>query len=281
MAWKGHMKHLEKFLQEIETSGFTLNLKKCTFALPKVKFVGHIIGSCQRRADPSKIKTMLDMTIPTDKRQVRQVLGFFSYFRDYIPNFSHIAEPLTNLTRKGNPDKVSWGPSEHSAFDQMKASLAQAANTPLAIKDYNKPYNLYVDASNYAAACVLTQNVGDQLDRPVAFASVKLSPTQRNWSTVEKEAFASIWALRKYHRWLFRSKVTVYLDHNPLTFLTQASSQSSKLMRWALALQEFDVSFKFKEGKRNTAADCLSRVGRTIPSQQSRLSTFVLRFLLS
>jgi len=78
MAWKGHMKHLEKFLQEIETSGFTLNLKKCTFALPEVKFVGHIIRSGQRRADPSKIKTMLDMTIPTDKRQVLQVLGFFS-----------------------------------------------------------------------------------------------------------------------------------------------------------------------------------------------------------
>ena len=147
----------------------------------------------------------------------------------------------------------------------MKASLAHAANTPLAIMDYNKPYNLCVDSSDYAAACALTQDVGDQLDRPVAFASVKLSPTQRNWSTVEKEAFASIWALKKYHRWLFRSKVTLYSDHNPLTFLTQASCQSSKLMSWAFALQEFDVSFKFKEGRRNTAADCLSRVGPHLP----------------
>ena len=119
----------------------------------------------------------------------------------------------------------------------------------------------YIDDIGYAAACVLTQDIGDQQDRPVAFASVKLNPTQRNWSTVEKEAFASIWALRKYQRWLFHSKVTVFSDHNPLTFLTQASSQSSKLMRWALALQEFDVTFKYKEGKHNTAADCLSRVG--------------------
>ena len=104
MAWKEHMKHLEKFLHEIKTSGFTLNLKKCTFAQPEVKFVGHIIGSGQRRADSEKIKTMLDMAAPTDKKQVRQVLGFFSYFRDYIPNFSHIAEPLTALTLKGKPD---------------------------------------------------------------------------------------------------------------------------------------------------------------------------------
>jgi len=265
MAWKEHMKHLEKFLHEIKMSGFTLNLKKCTFALPEVKFVGHIIGSGQRRADSTKIKTMLDMITPTDKKQVRQILGFFSYFRDYIPNFSHIAEPLSNLTRKGKPDKVLWGQTEQTAFDQMKASLAHAASTPLAVMDFSKPYNVYVDASDYAAACVITQDIGDQVDRPVAFASVKLSPTQRNWSTVEKEAFASIWALKKYHRWLFRSKITVYSDHNPLTFLTQASSQSSKLMRWALALQEFDVSFKFKEGRHNTAADCLSRVGPHLP----------------
>jgi len=123
-------------------------------------------------------------------------LGFFSYFRDYIPNFSHIAEPLSSLTRKGKPDKIFWGQTEQSAFDQMKASLAHAASTPLAIMDLSKPYNIYVDASDYAAACVITQDVGDQVDRPVAFASVKLSQTQRNWSTVEKEAFASIWVLK-------------------------------------------------------------------------------------
>jgi len=113
--------------------------------------------------------------------------------------------------------------------------LTDAANTPLAVIDCNKAFNLYADTSNYACAAVLTQNVGDQIDKPVAFASVRLTHTQRNWSTVEKEAFACIWALKKYQTWLLRSKVTTYSDHNPLTFLTQASSQSSKLMRWALA----------------------------------------------
>ena len=73
--------------------------------------------------------------------------------------------------------------------------------------DCSKPFNLYVDASDYAAAAVLIQNIGGKLDKPVAFVSVKLSPTQRNWSTVEKEAFAFIWALKRYQRWLLRSKV--------------------------------------------------------------------------
>jgi len=76
-----------------------------------------------------------------------------------------------------------------------------------------------MDASDYAAAAVLTQNAGDKLDKTVAFASVKLTPTQCNWATVVKEAFACIWALKRYHRWLFRNKVTICSDHNTLTFL--------------------------------------------------------------
>jgi len=264
--WRKHVEYLNRFLHEIKLSGITLNLKKCNFAVSEVTFVSHVIGSGHRRADPDKISAMQQMVAPIDKKQVRQVLGFLSYFREYIPNFADIAEPLTALTKKGKPDRVSWGQSEQQAFEQLKlTSLAHTSNTPLAIMDCSKPFNLYVDASDYAAAAVLTQNIGGKLDKPVAFASVKLSPTQRNWSTVEKEAFASIWALKKYQRWLFRSKVTVYSDHNPLTYLTQASSHSSKLMRWALALQEFDVSFKYKQGKRNTAADCLSRVGPHLP----------------
>ena len=79
-------------------------------------------------------------------------------------------------------------------MEELKALLAQAANTPLAIMDHNQSFSLFVDASDYAAAAVLTQNVGDKLDKPVAFANVKLTPSQRNWATVEKEAFACIWA---------------------------------------------------------------------------------------
>ena len=78
---------------------------------------------------------------------------------------------------------------------------------------------------------------------------------------MEKEAFAAIWALQKYRQWIFGSEVTLYSDHNPLTFLTESSPKSSKLMRWSLALQEFRVSFRFKPGRENLAADCLSRIG--------------------
>ena len=127
-----------------------------------------------------------------------------------------------------------------------------------------------MDASDYAAAAVLTQNVGDKLDKPVAFASVKLTPTQRNWATVEKEAFACIWALKKYHRWLFRNKVTIYSDHNPLTFLAQALSHSSKLRRWALPYKSMTLCLSIERASATQPRIVYLGLGRIFPSQQSR-----------
>jgi len=240
---------------------WALNLRKCYFALSEVLFVGQIIGSGSRRADPDKTAAVENMSIPVNKKQVKQMLGFFSYFREFIPDFAQQAYHLSELTKKGRPDKVIWGAKEQQAFDRLKTLLIKAASAPLAIMDCNKSFTICVDASDYAVTAAVTQPDENGQPRPVAFASVKLSPTQSKWSTVEKKAYAAIWVLQKFQRWVFGCPVTVLSDHNPLTFLTQASPRSAKLMRWTLALAEFDVTFKYREGKSNTAADCLSHIG--------------------
>ena len=248
-AWQAHLTHLEKFLLEIRKSGLTLNLAKCSFALPQVAFMGKIIGSGFRKPNPERLTAVQNLSPPSNKKQLRQIIGLLSYFREYIPNFAELAHPLTELTKKGIPDKIPWGSKEQVAFDKLKFLLCQAADNVLSIIDMHRPYKLYVDSSDYAAAGVLAQQDDDGHDRPVAFASVKLNPSQRSWATVEKEAYAAIWALQKFRRWIFWCPVTVFSDHNHLTYLTQASPRSSKLMRWALALQEYDVKFQYKEGK--------------------------------
>ena len=77
-----------------------------------MKCLGHIIGSGQRKANPDKVRVVHEMTRPENKKQVRQVLGFFSYFRDYIPDFSAVAKPLTDLTGKRVPNCIPWGESQ-------------------------------------------------------------------------------------------------------------------------------------------------------------------------
>jgi RNase H-like domain found in reverse transcriptase/Reverse transcriptase (RNA-dependent DNA polymerase) len=257
-AWDEHLMHLDKFLSKIKESGMTLNLAKCSFAQEKATFVGHVVGSGQVEPDPTKIATVADLKPPTTKREVRRLIGFFSYFRSFIPSLAEKARILTDLTKKSVPNRIPWGPEHQQALDQLKTDLCTA--TSLHTIDFSKDFGLLVDASANAIGCCLIQWSEDGSEKPIAFASTKLSTTQSNWSTIEREAYAVIWALKKFRSWIFMSKVKVFSDHNPLSFLTEAAPKSAKLTRWALALQEFNVDFRYRSGRKHAAADFLSRI---------------------
>lgn len=88
----------------------------------------------------------------------------------------------------------------------------------------------------------------------------KLTPAETRWATIEREAFAIIWALQRLETWLFAASIKVVTDHNPLRFLTLSTPHSARLTRWALALQKFNVTVVHKKGKLNANADALSRL---------------------
>jgi len=138
--------------------------------------------------------------------------------------------------------------------------LCQAASESLHIINFQKPFSIHVDASDHTVAGILTQPGEDGAERTVEFISSKLNSTQVRWSTIEKETYATVWALKKFRKWIFGKPAVVYTDHNPITYLTDLAPKSSKLMRWALAIQEYDVTLHYKVGSKNVA-DCLSRLG--------------------
>jgi hypothetical protein len=109
MTWQDHLNHLEKYLHTIKESGLTLSLKKCSFAQSKATFVGHVVGSGLIEPDPRKIAAVADIKPPTTKKDVRSLIGFFSYFRNFIPSFAETSRVLTDLTQKNVPNKVPWG----------------------------------------------------------------------------------------------------------------------------------------------------------------------------
>ena len=211
-------------------------------------------------ADPDKLSVLERMSPPKTKRDVRKILGFFGYFRDHIPNFAEIALPLTDLTTKQYQKAIPWGEPQQTAFENLKRALKEATENPQYSVDFSKPFYLFTDASNYAVSGALTQMDKQGKYLPIAFSSTKLTETQKKWSVIEKEAFAVLEALRKYRQWIFGTTLTVMSDHNPLTYLTHSVPKSAKLMRWALALQEFSINFEYYPGKKNIVADCLSRI---------------------
>lgn len=264
-SWNQHLLDVERYLNAIRESGFTLGIGKCEFAKPHVKFLGHVIGSGERRVDPAKVETVRGLREPETKTQARQLLGFISFFRDYIPDFAKHAKPLTDLTGKRSPERIVVSAEVREALKALKELLCEATVKPLFIIDVKQPFSLFVDCCDYAVGAVLTQSrvSGTGIlykDYPIAFASSKLTSTQQRWATIEKEAYAALWGLQKFKFWLYGAKVTLYSDHNPLTYLTETVPKSSKLVRWALALSEFNVTFVYRAGRLNEAADCVSRM---------------------
>jgi len=258
-SWDLHVRHLTLFLQAIEKSQLTLNLKKCRFGLGEVNFVGHSMGSGMHGPDPEKIRAVDEIRTPKTKSDLRKILGFFSYFRSYIPDYAHIAQPLTELTTNRYNVLLPWGDVHSNALQLLKSKLCEA--TKLNVVEYNKPFGLAVDASKTAVGCCLFQWEDDGVtEKPIAFGSAKLAPNQQNWSAIEAEAYAAIWALKKYSNFVFSMPVTVFSDHNPLTYITEGATKSAKLTRWALALQQFNVSFKYRPAQRNRVADLMSRL---------------------
>ena len=203
MQWDQHLQDLEAFLKVIKGNGIILSLKKCHFAKPSTKVCGQIVGSGQRRTDPDKVLAVLQLVSPRTKTELRSLLGAFNYFREYLPNFATRALPLTQLTGKDVPTKIPWGPREQSALEDLKRALADAAQQSLSIINWSQPFTIHCDASEHTVAGVLSQPDEEGKENPIAFYSIKLNKQQRNWSVVEKEAYAALLALKKFRGWVW------------------------------------------------------------------------------
>ena len=214
--WNQHLVDLENFLQTISHAHIALNIKKCKFAQHQVKFCGELIGSGQRKIDPDKMEVIHKIQAPTTKTELRQILGLFSFFRDYIPRFAEIVLSLTYLTKKNVPDRLPWSQKHDEALANLKQALCEAAQRNLTVVNFSKPYDIFVDVNEKSVSGILTQQDAKRQYTLIAFFSQKLNDTQRRWSTVEREAYAVMVALRKYRSWLFWSVVHIHSDHNPL-----------------------------------------------------------------
>ena len=121
--WNQHLLDLERYLQTISSAHITLNIKKCKFAQHQVTFCGELIGSGQSKIDPSKVEVIEKIQAPSTTTELRQILGLFSFFREYMPRFAEIALSLTELTKKNVPDKLLWLHKHDEALGNLKQAF--------------------------------------------------------------------------------------------------------------------------------------------------------------
>ncbi|GFT35085.1 retrovirus-related Pol polyprotein from transposon 17.6 [Trichonephila clavipes] len=193
------------------------------------------------------------MSSPTSVKQVQSFVQTCSWYRRYIPNFSQISKPLTDLTKKNAMWK--WG-SEQEAFRDLKLKLA----SPPVLKpaDGTKPFVIRTDASRVALGAVLLQGEKDE-EHPIEYASRLLSSSERNYSTKEREALAVVWALEKFRGYVEGQTIRLSSDHQRLKWLLSLKSPTGRLARWALQIQSYNLTIDYIPGRSNFIADLLSR----------------------
>jgi hypothetical protein len=139
-----------------------------------------------------------------DKKRCNAIDQLLIYFRSFIPPFAEQSSAITNLTQALN--SVKWEPAHHSAFEYLKSDLRNAVI--LHSVNFCTDFGLLVDASAMTVGCCSIQRTDGSVERPLAFASLKLSHAQSRWATIEHEAYEVILALKKFRSWIFGSKVT-------------------------------------------------------------------------
>ena len=127
-------------------------------------------------------------------------MGLAGFYRKFIPNFSAIAAPLSDLTKKGKPNKLEWTDSQEKAFGTLKSCLAKSPI--LKLPDFSETFILQTDASEVGLGAVLLQE-SEEGKMPVAYASRKLLDREKKYAVVEKECLAIVWGISKFQRYLF------------------------------------------------------------------------------
>lgn len=264
---KEHLANVSRIFSKLEKSNLRINLDKTEFLKKETEFLGYIITSQGIKPDSKKVLAIQRLKPPENLKELKGFIGLTSYYRRFIKDFAQIAKPLTKLTRgenaqiKANQSKkinIKLNEQELVAFKNLKELLS--SSEILIFPDFNKPFLLTTDASNYAIGAVLSQGeIGK--DRPITYISRSLNQTEENYATNEKEMLAIVWALDNLRNYLYGAKkIKIITDHQPLTFTLSNRNNNAKLKRWKARIEEYNYEIIYKPGSTNKVADALSRL---------------------
>ena len=278
LSFSDHLAHLRKFLEAIVKYRLKINLSKSVVAAKEVKALGVLVSAEGIRPTPQDVEAILHMQTPTSRSEVKTLLGFVGHHRSFIPSYAEMTACLCDLTADGPRSSFKWETCHEEAFSAIKSAMSSCP--VLALPQLSKPFILYSDASLNGIGGVVAQvqpvppiqsttpngKPPVSTQKPIAFYSRKLTPAEKNYSVTELELLAIVFLVSKSRHWLVGRTTTVVTDHEALQYLLAAPELKSRLVRWKLALNQFDLEIVFRKGILNVeGADALSRLPCTPP----------------
>uniref|UniRef100_A0A2N9HPK0 RNA-directed DNA polymerase n=1 Tax=Fagus sylvatica TaxID=28930 RepID=A0A2N9HPK0_FAGSY len=260
-----HIDHLHCVLTVLRKEKLYANLKKCSFCLDKVVFLGFVVGAKGIAVDEEKVKAIKEWPTPKSITEVRSFHGLASFYRRFVKDFSTLAAPLTEIVKKSVGFK--WGSEQDRAFIEIKERLCGAPL--LALPDFSKTFEIECDASGIGIGAVLMQE-----KRPIAYFSEKLNGAALNYPTYDKELYALVRALETWQHYLWPKEFVIHTDHESLKHLKGQGKLNRRHAQWMEFIETFPYVIKYKQGKENIVADALSRRYALISTLNAKLLGF-------
>lgn len=245
---------LHKVFSVFEEANITLNIKKCSFFMDNVNYLGHRIGKDGIKPGDHKIEAIKQYPKPTSVKEVRQFLGLTGYFRRFIPAYANIASPLNSLLRKNS--EFNWTTLQQQAFEKLKNLLI--SEPILVIYDPHENHEVHTDACATGLAGALMQNDNGS-QRAVAYFSRSTTELERKYHSYELEALAVVESLERFRYYLIGKKFVVVTDCNSLKLTQEKQNIVPRIARWFLRIQEFDFTIQYRSASQIEHVDALSR----------------------
>lgn len=260
------LEYFKLVLEVARNYGLEINFKKCQFLHNRIEFLGHVIENGKLSPSPTKTKAVLNYPELKNVKDVRRFLGLTGYFRKFIPSYSTIAKPLSDLLRKDSP--FIFQTDQKNAFQKLKYLLSQ--QPVLSIFNQNSPIEIHSDASIDGLGAVLLQkSMTDNQLHPVFYMSKKTSDNERKFTSFELEVLAVVEALKKFRIYVLGKEFKIVTDCDALVKTLKKKELNSRIARWALYLQEFNYTIEHRSGTKMAHVDALSRAPLCMVVQDS------------
>ena len=238
-----HDKIVLEVLRRFEKNNLFMKPKKYMFCTTEVDFLGMIVGRDGIKMDQEKVKAILEWPEPKMVNGVRSFLGLANFYRRFIKDYTRVARPLHDLTKKENP--FHWEEPQQVAFDMLKLHFTKAPI--LAFPDIDCVFCLKSNARDYATGAVLSIEK-EGVWHPIAFSSHSMTPQEWNYLIADKEMLSLIQALEQWCHYLegARHQFEIWNDHAILQWFMQRQDLNQRQARWVQYLSRFNAVWCYK-----------------------------------
>ena len=265
------LRRLDQVLTRLGENGVRLRRSKCEFNVREVTYLGWKLSATELKPLSDKTEAVRQAPEPRNVQELRSLIGSVSYYQRLLPNLATVLAPLYALLKKDA--RWQWTSQCAEAVALVKEMLT---SSPVLLRyDPGLPLRLVTDASATGVGAALLMVTPDGLERPVQYASRTLTPTERKYAQVEKEAAAVSFGVRRFHQFLYGREFTLVVDNRALSRILSPDRDlpglaAARMQRYALQLAAYQYKVELRRTEDMRVADVLSRLSLRDPAEEER-----------